>query len=284
MISQALTLGLLVDVTARTLREAGVAEPRREALALVAGVVGVGPGDVALHAEREVPRHLEEVLDQQAARRARGEPLSYVIGRAGFRQLELLVDHRVLIPRPETEQLVELVLEGAAGGPVVDVGTGSGCIALSLAAEGHFASVTGIDRSAGALAVARANAGRLGLDVRWLEGDLLTPVAGERFVAVIANPPYLSAAEFEALDGSVRDWEPREALVGGEDGLSPYRRLVEQAAGVLAEGGLLALEVDCSRAAEVAALAQAAGWRHVAVTKDLYGRDRFVTARQGTLP
>lgn len=281
MITEAPTLGQLVDATARTLRGAGVGNPRREALALVAAAVGIGPGDVALHAERAVPSPVEEVLGRWAGRRAAGEPLAYVIGRAGFRHLDLLVDHRVLIPRPETEQLVELILKGTAGGAVVDVGTGSGCIALSLAAEGGFAPVIGIDRSADALEVARANASRLGLDVRWLEGDLLAPVTGERFVAVVSNPPYLSAAEYEALAPGVRDWEPRDALVGGEDGLSPYRHLVEQAAGVLVEGGLLAMEVDCSRAAEVAALARAAGWRQVAVTKDLFGRERFVTARQG---
>lgn len=281
MTSAAPTLGQLVDATVRALGEAGVANPRREALELVAAAVGTAPGDVALYAERTVPPSVGEVLARKTVRRTAGEPLAYVAGRAGFRHLDLLVDRRVLIPRPETEQLVELVLAGASGGHVVDVGTGSGCIALSLAAEGGYASVTGIDRSAGALAVARSNANRLGLEVRWMEGDLLAPVAGERFVAVVANPPYLSALEFDALDASVRDWEPRTALVGGDDGLSLYRRLVEQAAGVVVAGGLLALEVDCSRAARVAALAEAAGWRQVAVIRDLFGRDRFITARQG---
>lgn len=192
------------------------------------------------------------------------------------------MDRRVLIPRPETEQLVDLVLTTVPNGWVVDVGTGSGCIALSLAAEGGYATVTGIDRSGEALAVARDNGLRLGLEVEWLEGDLLAPVRGRLVDAVVSNPPYLTADEYRSLDASVKDWEPAGALVSGEDGLDATRRLLLDALQALRPGGLLALELDSSRAAVTAALAAAAGWQDVAVIRDLFGRDRFLTARRGS--
>jgi len=143
--------------------------------------------------------------------------------------------------------------------------------------------VVGIDRSPAALAVASANAARLGLPVRWVEGDLLAPVAGECFDAVVSNPPYLTTAEHRDLDPAVRSWEPALALASGEDGLEATRGLLAGAWEVLRPGGLLALEVDSSRAARVAALARDSGWSEVAVTQDLFGRDRYCTARRGPL-
>lgn len=275
------TIGDLLDEVSARLRQGGVEHPRREALRLLEDLAGLASGVSVLHPERAVPGGLRERILNAADRRANGEPIAYVTGRAGFRHLELAVDQRVLIPRPETEQLVELVLAGAPHGRVVDVGTGSGCIALSLACEGRDIEVAGIDHSSEALVVARENARRLGLAVEWLEGDLLAPVRGRQFDAVVSNPPYLSAEEYRVLDASVRAWEPEGALVGGADGLDIMRRLLVEAIDALRPGGLLALEIDSSRAAATAALAAAAGWQDVAVITDLFGRDRFLTARRG---
>lgn len=271
---------LVEEITAR-LRRGGVEQPRREALRLVGDLAGSQPGAILLHPALVAPGTLRDQAMAAAERRANGEPIAYVTGRAGFRHLELVVDSRVLVPRPETEQLVDLVLEAVPGGEVVDVGTGSGCIALSFSREGRYAGVVGIDRSWGALEVARANALRLGLVVEWVAGDLLDPVRDRLFDAVVSNPPYLSAEDYRLLDSSVKAWEPEDALVSGEDGLEATRRLLADAGDVLRPGGLLALEIDSSRAAATAALAAGAGWQDVAVTRDLFGRDRFLTARQG---
>lgn len=277
------TLAALVGTATDRLARVPVESARREALCLVGDLAGLSPGEVLLRGGDPAPADLAPRLAGALERRAAGEPLPYVSGVAGFRTLTLAVDARVLIPRPETEGLVALMLAAQPEGRVVDVGTGSGCIALSLAAEGRYAEVVGIDRSAEALAVASANGARLGLGVRWLVGDLLGPVAGERFDAVVSNPPYLTAAEYQALDPSVRSWEPALALASGADGLEATRGLLAGAGEVLRPGGLLALEVDSSRAARVAALARDSGWSEVAVTQDLFGRDRYCTARRGPL-
>lgn len=274
------TFAALTAAAAGRLRLAGLPEPRREALRLLADLAGETPGSVVLRGEEEAPESLGERLEGALARRAAGEPTAYVSGTVAFRHLTLVVDRRVLIPRPETEGLVDLVLDLVPGGRVVDVGTGSGCIALSLAREGPY-EVTGIDLSPDALAVATGNAERLGIPVRFLAGDLLAPVRGERFAAVVSNPPYLTRAEHASLDPSVRDWEPAVALWSGEDGMEVLRRLLVEAAALLMPGGWLALEVDCSRAAEVAAQARRSGWSAVAIHQDLFGRDRYVVARQG---
>ncbi len=215
------------------------------------------------------------------ARRLAGEPLAYVTGVAGFRRLLLEVDRRVLIPRPETEGLVELVLQGAPSGRVADVATGSGCVALALADEGGYAEVVATDASERALEVARGNAVRLGLPVTFLAGDLLAPLAGRRFDAVVSNPPYLSGAEYAALDPAVRNWEPAGALESGPGGMEHTRRLLAGAKDVLVPGGLLALEVDERRAGLTAAVAQRLGWDRVTVKDDLFGRARYVLARSG---
>lgn len=275
------TLGELLDEVAGRLRRSGVEHPRREAHRLLGDLAGLGSGASVLHPERATPGGLRDRVLAAADRRANGEPIAYVSGRAGFRHLELAVDQRVLIPRPETEQLVDLVLAEEPKGRIVDVGTGSGCIALSLASEGREREVAGTDCSPEALAVARENALRLGLVVEWLEGDLLAPVRGRQFDVVVSNPPYLAAEEYRVLDASVRAWEPEAALVGGVEGLEVIRRLLMEGVEVVRPGGLLALEIDSSRAAATAALAAAAGWQDVAVTRDLFGRDRFLTARRG---
>lgn len=223
-------------------------------------------------------------------RRARGAPLQYAAGRASFRHLTLDVDERVLIPRPETEQLVELVLrlvarDAAGAGTAVDVGTGSGAIALSLASEGSFARVIATDVSLDALAVARTNvercAGQCRTPVELRHGSLLSAVPERGLGVVVSNPPYISLDEATSLPADVRDWEPAVALFSGDGGMGTTAALIRSAARSLAPGGLLALEVDARRAALAAELLTSHGaYAHVRMERDLTGRERFVVARR----
>jgi release factor glutamine methyltransferase len=213
-------------------------------------------------------------------RRLVGEPLAHVTGLAGFRRLVLRSDARALIPRPETEGLVDLVLSRCATGIAADVCTGSGCVALALADEGNFDRVLGVDVSPGAVALARENGARTGLRVEWRVGDLCAPIAGERIDLLVANPPYLTDGEYAGLDSSVRVWEPGLALVSGSDGLAATRRILSEARDVVRDGGWIALEVDCRRAGAVAAMAGGLGWAGAEVYEDLFGRARYMLARR----
>lgn len=218
-------------------------------------------------------------------RREQGEPLQYVLERWPFRTLELFLDRRVLIPRPETEVVVDAVLEEhtRVGGPVVDLGTGSGAIALSVAVERPGTEVWGVERSSGALAVARANCtglGRRAGSVRLVEGSWFDPLpdtlAGGVGV-VVSNPPYV--CDDDALDPVVDDWEPAEALRAGSDGLDDIRVIVDGATRWLAPGGALVVEHGADQGPDAAALARAAGYSQVRVGTDLAGRDRYLVAR-----
>jgi release factor glutamine methyltransferase len=269
---------------------AGYADPAREADEIYAALVQ-GPVSAAWQAREErIPAARLAALREAVRRRVAGWPQAYATGWAAFRGQWLEVDRRVLIPRPETEGLVELVMEwvrGCAGAPVprhagtaADVGTGSGAIALALALEGPFDRVWAIERSPDALAVARGNVRRLGVAgrVRAVQGDLLEPLAGRQVDVVVSNPPYIATAELAELDASVRDFEPVPALDGGADGLGPTRRLAEAARRTLAPGGLIALEVDSRRATETAVAVEAAGFPAVAIAYDLFHRPRYVWA------
>ena len=280
-----LPLGQELRDAAARLARAGVSDARREAAELWATVAGGSVGEAWLAREGHPDGAVLSRYHEAVGRRASGEPRAYAAGRAAFRTLELAIDRRVLIPRPETEGLVEHVLAWArqvdgAGARLVaaDVGTGSGCIALSLAVEGPFARVIATDVMADALAVARHNVAQVGAPVELRHGDLLDPLTGESVHAVVANPPYLTDAEYAALDPSVREFEPRAALVGGHDGMAYIRRLVEEGNVILVPGGLLAMELDCERAAATADLARRAGWRNVRVERDLFGRPRYLLA------
>ncbi|HEX9166734.1 MAG TPA: peptide chain release factor N(5)-glutamine methyltransferase [Gemmatimonadales bacterium] len=270
---------LLTEGAAR-LAVGAIPDPRREIARLWAELSGSTPGDVVLHAEEPADPESRARLLEAVERMLRGEPRQYIVGSTGFRRLTLACDRRALIPRPETEGLVELALDLASGGRALDLGTGSGCVALALADEGHYHDVTGVDRSAEALALARENAAACGLRVRWLQGEWCQPVAGERFDVVVTNPPYISDPEWERLDASVREWEPRLALTGGPDGLTELRRILAEVPGVLAPSGWLVMEIDSSRADASIAAARHAGWTTVRVSDDLFGRPRYLVARR----
>ncbi len=281
------SLAALIAEGTAVLKEAGIPESRREALALWAAVAGVSMADAAF-AVLESRIEPAEVWDgeglavryhQVLARRAAGEPLAYVTGRVGFRQLDLKIDARCLIPRPETEVLVELALERMSRGVACDVGTGSGCIALSLALEGHFDTVIGLDSSPGALSLARENAESEGLQVAMVQAHLTTSLGPASLDLLVANPPYLTEDEWASLDTSVKDWEPRAALPSGPDGMAATSELLRDGRRVLRPGGWLALEVDSGRAWAVARRAREGGWQAVTVMKDLFGRERYVLAR-----
>jgi release factor glutamine methyltransferase len=284
------TIGETLDEAVTRLAGVEIGDPRREAMALWAAVAGGGmkPGAVWLDRGREPDPDVARRFDAALERRLSGVPFAYAVGRTAFRTLDLELDRRALIPRPETEGLVELVLretgrrdEGkGTGGVVADIGTGCGCIALSLAVEGNFERVIAIERSGEAAALARENVAlvRPPVPVEVREGDLLTPLAGERCRAIVSNPPYLTEAEYLGLDPSVRRFEPLAALVSGPDGLVATRALLAGARDVLEPGGRLALEVDERRAENVARLARELAWSRVQVYDDLFGRPRYVLA------
>ena len=257
---------------------AGVPTPRLDAEVLLADVLGVerlalvGDGDRAL-GEAEATRFAAAI-----ARRTAREPVAYITGRRGFRRLELTVDPRVLVPRPETETLVEAALELAPpAARVCDVGTGSGAVALALADERPDLVVLATDLSADALAVARANAARLGLPVGFAQGDLLAGVDGPLDL-VVANLPYVAEADLDGLAPEIARHEPRSALAAGPDGLDAIRRLAAEAAERAVP--CVALEVGAGQAAAVVALLRRAGWADAAARPDLAGIDRVVAGRR----
>jgi release factor glutamine methyltransferase len=217
-------------------------------------------------------------FEQLVGRRAAGEPLAYVLGETSFRLLRIGCDRRALIPRPETEGLVDLVLARRPSGVALDVGTGTGCIALSLRHEGRFDRVIALDHSAGALGLARENAVRLGLSLDLVRGDLTTPMADRSVDVLVSNPPYLSDGDYRTLEPGVREWEPATALVTGEEGMEATRQLFYGAGRVVRPGGLLAAELDAAKASKAAGVARDAGWKNVTVLDDLFGRPRYLLA------
>jgi release factor glutamine methyltransferase len=261
-----------LDSAVIALTAAGCDSPRLDAELLLAHVLRVGRAALIADPERGLEPDEARAFQDLAARRRAREPVAYILGTKGFRTIELAVDPRVLVPRPETEHVVEAALGLPEGARVADVGTGSGAIALALKAERPDLHVVATDVSAGALAVARANAERLGLDVEFLHGDLLDPVAGE-LGAVLSNPPYVATAD--PLPPDVRLHEPGEALDGGPDGLDVIRRLVAAARGV----PLIALEVGAGQAPEVGELMRSAGWPQIEAVRDLAGMERVVVGR-----
>ncbi len=276
-----MSIAELFEEATAALKAAGVVKPRREANRLWAWLTRTNPGEAYLGRERGASLEAVPAFRDAVARRAAGEPIAFVLGRSGFRNLELLTDRRGLIPRPETEGLVDLALDRVRTGNVVDIGTGTGCLALALAQEGSFSRVIGVDLSAAALGLAAENARATGLPVRLVRSDCGQGLEPGRFDLVVTNPPYLTNSEYEALDPSVKAWEPRSALASGADGLDATRRILGQGMDLLAPGGWMAMELDSTRSRTVAALAAATGWTDINVWDDLFGRPRYLTARRG---
>jgi release factor glutamine methyltransferase len=262
-----------LNAAADALRAAGVEDPRLDAEVLLAEATGWDRARLAADPEAEIPPAAARRFGETVRRRLRREPVAYILGRRGFRHIELAVDPRVLIPRPETELLVELALE-LRPSRLLDVGTGSGAIALAVASELPDCKVVATDASSAALEVARANAERLGLAdrVELVQGTL--PDSGE-FDLVLANLPYVSEAEWDGLESEVTEWEPREALLAGPDGLDAIRALL----GMKLPAGCLALEVGEGQAAAVGEMLREAGFTQIEVREDLAGIERIVIGR-----
>lgn len=261
--------GVLADATSR-LASAGCDTPRLDAELLLGSVLGVDRARLVVDAHVQVDPSVLARFEALMARRELREPVAYLLGRKEFRRITLAVDRRVLIPRPETELLVEVGLSLPAGASVVDVGTGSGAVALALADERPDLSIVGTDLSADALAVARENGRHLGLGVEFVQADLLKGL-DRRFDAVLANLPYV--ARDVDLQPEIAH-EPAEALFGGPDGLDPVRRLLSMVDGV----PLVALEAGLAQ--YVASLAREAGFASTEILRDLAGYERVVVARR----
>lgn len=250
----------------------GVEDPRLDAEVLLAETTGWDRVQLAMDPGTEIPPPQARAFGEAVRRRLRREPVAYIVGRKGFRHIDLAVDRRVLIPRPETELLVEIALE-LRPQTLLDVGTGSGAIALAVADELADCAVTATDTSAAALEVARANAARLGLDGRvvFLEGTV--PVGS--FDLVVANLPYIAEFDWQALQPEVIEWEPREALLAGADGLDAIRAVVP-----MVGKGTLALEVGEGQAPAATAILEEGGFGSIQTRSDLAGIERAVVGRR----
>jgi release factor glutamine methyltransferase len=264
-----------LDSAVIALTAVGCETPRLDAELLLAAAMGVDRAAVVAGPERPIEPDAARRFMEYAARRRDREPVAYILGTKGFRSIELAVDTRVLIPRPETEHLVEAVLELPAGARVCDVGTGSGAIALALAAERPDLEVVATDASAEALEVARANAQRLGLAVEFHHGDLLASVRGP-LDAVVSNPPYVE--DGAELAPEIVRFEPALALRAGPDGLDVIRRLLPAVGATAAR--VVALEVGAGQAPAVAALMVEAGFDEVSVVRDYGAIDRVLVGRR----
>lgn len=264
-----------------TLDRAGVPEAQLNLEWLAAERLNIPRLELMLHGDDLMADAIAHRLDADVERLRAGEPVQYIIGHVPFHGLSLRVDRRALIPRPETEWLVDQVLACSAiwkesEPAVVDVGTGSGCIALALAAQRPQAKVTGIDRDPDALGLALENRDRLGLSERVTlrQGDLLAGFSEASLDAVVSNPPYIAAAVCQTLDRHVREYEPPQALDGGPDGLSVIRRLSEQAFLCLKPGKPVWLEIGYDQGSAVSQLLSDTGYLDVAIWKDWAGQDR----------
>jgi release factor glutamine methyltransferase len=270
------------------LRRADSSSPRLDAELLLAEALGVRREALYAAPERVLDAQEQARFEGFIRRRERREPVAYIVGRKAFRALDLRVNPSTLIPRPETETLVEAALAQLPAGrvrpTVLDIGTGSGAVALALADEHPSVRVVATESEPAALETARLNAARLGLSdrVEFVLGDLYDGLPpGALFQVIVSNPPYVTPQELETLAPEVRDWEPHRALLGGEGGLDYYQRIVPVAPTFLVPGGFLAVEVAEERAEEVRGLFEAArSFEEIAVVKDLGGKPRVVVGRE----
>lgn len=280
------TIGRVLAWATTDFRSRGMESARLDAELLLG--LALGLDRIRLIVEHQRPLAPDELsrYRELIKRRRSGEPVAYILGVREFYGLPIRVDARVLIPRPDTETLVEVALERTQSrsmfGNALDLCTGSGCVAVAFAHARRTWRVTGVDASPDALAVARDNAQRLGLvpGVRFVDGDLFEPLgADERFELVTANPPYIPDAEVAELEPGIRDFEPRLALAGGSDGLSVIRRIVAGAPRHLSTGGVLALEVGHDQAGPVSELLEQAGLSSIERRRDYGGHERVVSGR-----
>ena len=286
VVSPAQSLGALLADAERCLNAAGIDQPALEAAWLLEHVLQVSPLMQRVNLERRMTNLECDRVRALVARRANREPLQYLLGTQEFCGREFRVTPSVLIPRPESELLVEEVIRRCAHKPfptVVDVGTGSGCLAVSVALALPAVRVSAIDISPDALAVARANMAQHEVESRieCFLGDLLASLSDEVWAyqadVILSNPPYIADRELPALQPEVRDFEPRLALAGGRDGMDVHRRLLQQAPAYLKPGGVLLMEVGMGQAAAVCRQAEASGWfRTASVLRDQGGIDRVV--------
>jgi len=278
----------LLEATRRITRP-GRNNPRQQARWMLEAVTGLPVSRFPAERDRELTPEQETILQGWLDRSARGEPLQYILGTQEFRRLTLRTDRRALIPRPETEGLVDWALEAVRDLPhpaVLDVGTGSGAIILALAAEHSGMTGWGCDASAEALSLARENGKFTGLEKRitWVQADLHDPAFpaafGRRFDLVLSNPPYVSEAEYPELPDEVRDWEPASALLAGPEGLDAIARLARVGGELLTPAGSLIIEISERQGYSSTRLFETYGW-HVLIGKDLSGKDRYLRARAG---
>lgn len=270
--------GEALTASVDALRAAGVQDARLDAELLLVEATGWDRARLVASPEAEIPPAAARRFAEMVRRRLRREPVAYIIGRRGFRRLELAVDPRVLIPRPETELLVELALE-LQPSSVLDVGTGSGAVALAIAAELPGCKVTATDTSAAALEVARTNAVRLELATRVELVEATWPTGEREFDLLVANLPYVSEAEWDSLEPEVTEWEPREALLAGPDGLAVFRGVLSTEPGPAAR--VVAFEVGEGQAEAVGRMLSEAGFGALETRTDLAGIERVVVGRRG---
>jgi release factor glutamine methyltransferase len=286
-------MSTILEVLGKTtefLGRKGLPQPKLEAEWLLAGALGCKRLDLYLRFEQELSEAQLTTLREQVARRGRREPLQYITGRAAFLDFDVACDRRALIPRPETEELAMLIFARVTTPPAkaLDLGTGTGVLALAMARHWPDCRVTAMEANAETLALARENAGRLGVaeriqwaNAKWPEGLANIEPVG----VIVANPPYLTIEEWAAAAPEVRDWEPRAALVAGNEGLDDLRVILEAAPACLEAGGLLALETGIGHHAALAEIAGAAklpdgraAYARMESARDLSGRDRFFFA------
>ena len=273
--------GLFVD----TLNKSGFDEAESDSRLIFEYIAGIDRVKLTLEGDRELEPGIEEKLKAALAKRLTHMPVQYITGYQNFMGLEFMVSKDVLIPRMDTETLVEEVLRlGLSNVRVLDICTGSGCILLSILKYVYGSSGVGVDISDGALGVAKANSEALGIDATFIKSDMFENIPkDEHFDIVVSNPPYIRSDVIGTLMSEVKDYEPLLALDGSEDGLKFYRIIADRAPEYLNNGGMLFLEIGYDQGAEVSALLSAAGFTDVEVIKDLSGLDRVVSGRIGLI-
>ena len=273
-----MTVGEVLRLATEFLAGKGVESPRLDAEHLLGKALGFSRVELYMHHDRPLEDAERDIFRELVRRRGEREPLAYVLGEWGFRRLTLKTDRRALVPRPETEVVVERCLALLNGGTprVLDVGTGTGAIALAIVDEHPGAKVRALDVSLEALALARENAEQTGLEIELVEGDLDGGLGEREYDLVVSNPPYIAQDEIDTVQPEVRDWEPRLATVGGEH----TAQIAERALDALVPGGHLVLEVADTRASAMAELLERLGYEEVVVTEDLAGRDRIVEGKR----